>query len=122
MTTNNYTKFLNTYSGKRLLEKHSLHERGVWEVRGEDPNCDLGGPHHEPYIGTYTGVLADVITIAVDSGSFWQWGAGGSIKRIDVQPANTKTIIKRRKDLERLTALEAEIALLKKSLNETNHS
>ena len=99
MTTNNYTKFLNTYSGKRLLEKHSLHETGIWEVRGEDLNCDWGGHHHEPYIGTYTGVLADVIILAVESASFWNWGAGGSITRIDVQPVSSGSIIKRRKDI-----------------------
>jgi hypothetical protein len=30
---------------KRLLEKHSVEEKGIWQIYGEDPNCDLGGPH-----------------------------------------------------------------------------
>lgn len=74
-----YSEFLRTYSGSKLLEKHQLSEEGTWEVRGEDPNCDLGGPHHEPFLGVYSGRLEDVIRMAVDLPGFWQWGGGGRI-------------------------------------------
>ena len=33
---------------KRLLEKYSPNEKGIWHIQGEDPNCDLGGSHHQP--------------------------------------------------------------------------
>ena len=82
----NYTK---TYSGRRLLEKYSLNESGVWEVRGEDPNCDMSGYHHEPYLGTYTGVLSDVIKLADSLPGFWGRGAGGSITKLDIMDATT---------------------------------
>lgn len=82
-TEESYKKYFTTYAGKRLLEQHSLTEYGIWEVRGEDPNPDLGGPHHEPKLGKVEGKLEDVIRWAVAQPNFWQWGAGGSIKRTD---------------------------------------
>ncbi len=81
MTISNYDRYLGTYSGKKLLEKHSLDEYGAWSVHGEDPNCDFGGYHHMPYIGTFEGTLREVITFAVEMGGFWNWGAGGDIRK-----------------------------------------
>lgn len=78
-------RFMNGYSAKKLLEKYSLNHRGVWEVRGEDPNCDMGGAHHEPYLGTFEGELGVVIEWAVKQDGFWQWGGGGSIRPIEVK-------------------------------------
>lgn len=78
---NLYDRFLQTYSGKRLLEDHALDEEGMWEVRGEDPNCDLGGHHHNPYIGTVRGTLEKVIRWAVVKEGFWEWGSGGIITK-----------------------------------------
>lgn len=77
-------KFRKTYSGKKLLEQHSLNEVGVWEIRGEDQNCDWGGSHHEPYLATVEGKLSDVIENAVDLPGFWTWGGGGSIKQVRI--------------------------------------
>jgi hypothetical protein len=76
----NYDRFMTTYSGKKLLEEYSLTESGVWEVYGEDPNCDFGGYHHTPFLGLYEGTLENVIRTAVELSSFWQWGGGGEIK------------------------------------------
>lgn len=81
----NYQKFLKTWNGQKLLKEHSLTDEGIWEVCGEDPNCDLGGHHYQPYIGTVDGVLEDVIRWAVMQKNFWQWGAGGTIERKRVQ-------------------------------------
>lgn len=117
MTTNNYTKFLNTYSGKRLLEKHSIHETGIWEVRGEDPNCEWAGPHHEPYIGTYTGVLADVIILAVESASFWTWGGGRRIDKVNIEKIDNSTVAFRNEKRKRLKELEQEVNNLKYELS-----
>ena len=79
--------FLNTYSGRSLLCKHSLEEMGVWEVRGEDPNCDMGGYHHRPLLFRARGKLRDVIGEAVNYASFYTWGAGG-----EIVPYNDKMI------------------------------
>jgi hypothetical protein len=83
-----YNDYLNRYSGIALLEKHSLQEVGTWEVRGEDPNCDLGGSHHNPYLGTFHGRLQDVILKAVGMNGFWQWGGGGEIKLLEIEEVN----------------------------------
>lgn len=77
-------RFLKTNSGKDLLKKHNLQEKGYWEVRGEDPNCDLHGSHYTPLIGYYFGTLEDVLKIAVEDHRFYTWGAGGEIKKMDI--------------------------------------
>lgn len=79
--TANFNKFFSTYSCKRLLEHHALDEYGKWEVFGEDPNCDFGGPHVQPYLGLLEGSLPDVIAEAVEMPGFWRWGFGGEIKK-----------------------------------------
>lgn len=79
--TDVFSRFLTTYHGRGLLEKHSLDEHGQWEVYGEDPNCDLGGSHSCPYLGLLEGTLLDVIVEAVEMPGFWQWGGGGEIKK-----------------------------------------
>lgn len=71
--------YLKTYSGKALLEQHSLDEVGVWKIYGEDPNCDFGGYHHEPHLTTVSGRLSDVVAYAEQLSGFWQWGSGGKI-------------------------------------------
>lgn len=82
---NLYAQFLKTYSGRDLLKKHRLGEHGTWEVRGEDPNCDLGGHHHSPYLFTAEGTLRKVIQKAVAYPNFWTWGAGGDIKKVEIE-------------------------------------
>jgi len=83
----NRDRYFETYSGKELLKKHQLDEKGTWEVRGEDSNCDLGGHHHMPVLGHYQGTLNEVIDIAVNHSRFWQWGGGGDIQLIAVESA-----------------------------------
>ncbi len=75
-------RYKNTYSYNALLKKHSLSEVGIWEVRGEDSNCDLGGHHHMPKLGTFEGKLEDIVAYAVTLSGFWQWGAGGDITKV----------------------------------------
>lgn len=76
-----------TYSGKRLLEKHSLDEEGVWKILGEDPNCDMGGYHHQPELGTYSGTLQKVLEIAVQKSNWSAWGGGGDIVKLNIKQA-----------------------------------
>lgn len=75
----NFEKFLNTYNFKQLRRDHSMSDYGVWKVVGEDPNCDFGGHHHNPFLGYFEGTLEAVIRHAVNLPNFWQWGSGGKI-------------------------------------------
>ena len=68
-------EYLRTYRGRNL--EYSMDTYGVWEVRGEDPNCDWGGYHFEPVLGRFEGTLQDVMEHAVELPGFWQWGDGG---------------------------------------------
>jgi hypothetical protein len=74
-----------SYGGKKLLEKHSLNEVGIWQIRGEDPNCDMGGAHYQPNLGTVEGRLEDVIRYAVKLPEFYTWGSGGNIEKIEIR-------------------------------------
>lgn len=67
--------------------KYSLDTKGLWHVRGEDPNCDLGGAHHKPSLGFYTGTLEQVLRKAVMLPQFWQWGAGGTVEKVEINVA-----------------------------------
>ena len=81
-----YTRYTsNSYEGTKLLQKHSLEQYGVWEVYGEDPNCDLGGSHYQPNLGKVECTLEKAIHWAVEQPGFWQWGGGGSIRRSDFE-------------------------------------
>lgn len=75
----NYEKFTNTYSYKQLMKNHSLSEYGIWEILGEDPNCDMGGSHHQPSLEIVEGTLEKAIIYGVELSGFWQWGSGGNI-------------------------------------------
>lgn len=74
-----------TYSGQRLLEKHSLTEEGTWEILGEDSNCDLGGSHHQPNLGVYSGTLQKILEVAVQQPNWSSWGGGGNINKINIK-------------------------------------
>jgi len=119
MTTKHYDEFLKTYSGRKLLEEHSLDEEGTWEVKGEDPNCDFGGAHHEPHLGYFKGRLRDVIETAVELKGFWQWGGGGRIVKSSPRKVHkvTQNTMRDQKDIrEKIEAMERELAELKKRL------
>lgn len=74
-----YSDYINTYNGKALLKKYTLGTESIWHIKGEDPNCDLGGIHSQPSLGYIEGRLDDVIKVAVKMDSFWTWGSGGTI-------------------------------------------
>lgn len=108
-----YDSYLRTYSAGRLLEKHSLQEYGVWEIRGEDPNCDLGGYHSEPFLERVEGKLKDVIAYGVELPGFWQWGAGGDFR---LMKTNWKKITN--EDSKRLLELKKKKELLERELEQ----
>jgi hypothetical protein len=77
-----------TYNGKRLLELHSLDEKGPWKITGEDPNCDMGGSHHTPYLGIFDGTLKEAIEYGVMQPRFYAWGGGGDFEKIQIMKPN----------------------------------
>lgn len=111
-----YDQFLGTYSGRRLLEAHSLTEEGTWQIRGEDPNCDLGGHHHMPDLGTVQGKLDDIIAYAVELPGFWQWGSGGEIRAVHVRKIDSDSIRRENELRARKRELETELAHIEKQL------
>jgi hypothetical protein len=82
----NLDKFLQTTEGKNLIKNHSLTETGVWEVFGEDSNCDLGGSHTMPRLGAFEGELKKVLIHVVELPGFWQWGSGGRVTKYNTPP------------------------------------
>lgn len=112
----NYENYLTTYNGRELLKKHAPVEYGIWQVYGEDPNCDWGGPHHEPNMGVYEGKLEDILTLVTSMPMFWTWGAGGRIVKTNVEKIDPATVVDRNNKRERLKQLEKEIEVLKKDL------
>ena len=95
----NYNRFIKTSSYSLLLKKYRLEEAGIWQIFGEDPNCDFGGCHSHPSLGFVEGTLEDVIEYAVDLPGFWQWGAGGDIEKLDKVTKIDNKIVQRRKQL-----------------------
>lgn len=112
-----YDRYLTTWEGKRVLEQHSLSDTGYWEIRGEDPNCDMGGNHYQPDLGIVEGKLEDVILYAVDLPKFWSWGGGGSIKRLNSIIKVDSNTAKERKELKaKEETLMAELEEVRRKL------
>jgi hypothetical protein len=70
------------YSAKELMAKNNLDDFGLWKIKGEDPNCDMGGYHHEPDLGIFEGTLKEALSYAVEHPDFYSWGGGGRITKV----------------------------------------
>lgn len=117
--TNNRKQFMDTWSGKRLTEKYSLQETGMWQIFGEDSNCDLGGSHVQPSLGFVKGKLDDIIDYAVGLAGFWTWGGGGNIVKVDtVKQITSSTAAHRTKLKAQRADLEAAIAAIDAELED----
>lgn len=57
------------------------HVTGTWAIHAEDANCDLGGPHSEPYIASFTGTLREAAIHATSTlrSQYIGWGGGGHV-------------------------------------------
>jgi hypothetical protein len=107
-----YQVYINGYTGSKVVSKYSLDETGQWQVYGEDPNCDMGGYHHEPFLGTYEGKLRDVIYYALTLNGFVQWGGGGKIEKLDINGQYEELVAKREEVWKQLLAIDSEIQKL----------
>lgn len=93
----------------KLLEAHPLDEEGTWEIRGEDPNCDWGGHHHEPQLAIVSGRYGDVVEQALKLPRFFTWGAGGRIIKVEVvTPAELPGLATAEKERQERQRAEAE--------------
>lgn len=106
---------------ERLLRDHSPNEFGTWKIKGEDPNCDFGGHHHEPELETVTGTYANVVEYALTLSGFFQWGGGGRIEKVSatknidnvINNPRIKKLEEERKQLEdRLNTIDDELERL----------
>lgn len=89
---------------------------GIWRICGEDPNCDFGGCHSDPYLETVEGRLHDVIDYAVELPNFWGWGAGGTVELITVKKIDKKTVEIHKHKLNQIKSLQAAIKQLEETL------
>lgn len=115
--------FKDIYVGRRMLEKTSINEYGVWDIYGEDPNCDMGGHHHTPFLERVSGRLGDVISYAEQLPEFWQWGHGGEIraykeKNIKIIPEGYGDMASKLEREEKARKLQEEIARLQNELED----
>lgn len=106
-------KYQTTPTYRSLVEKHGLNARGIWLIKGEDPNCDFGGSHYKPTIAFVEGMLCDVIEAAVIHPKFWTWGSGGTISKVALQQVD-----KFRAAIGMKERLKEEIQNLEKRLEE----
>jgi hypothetical protein len=87
MSGTTFAEMLTRYGIKSSVEEHGLSKVGMWDIYGEDPNCDLGGSHHEPHLGQFYGTLEACIKYADNLPGFWSWGGGG---RFQLSKVGTK--------------------------------
>lgn len=96
----------------RLLAQFPLTKEGIWEVRAEDENCDLGGSHYQRLLGYYSGRYGDIVDFALELRGFFAWGHGGDIKEVTV----TQIDASKAKQLKEAKAELAELEKRKKDL------
>jgi len=91
--------------GKNLrYSEYSSKDGGytVYAVYGEDPNCDMGGSHHNPFLGNVEGVFKEVLEYAANNMSmFYQWGGGGYIVPLkNLQESSKPLVVNKQKKLK----------------------
>lgn len=96
-------------------EEYSPEEQGTWNIYGEDPNCDFGGHHSQPFLGTVTGTYKNVLEYAQTLAGWTTWGGGGRIQKIsptvdvDTLPKVNPRIAKLKEEKAQLQARLAEV-------------
>jgi len=67
----------------------------IWNIYGEDPNCDMGGSHINPFLGQAEGRYCDVLEYAKTLQGWYQWGGGGYIsenKQLNIKKVASSSI------------------------------
>lgn len=114
-TINKETQERNARVRKQLLQKYPYSKEGIWRIRGEDSNADLGGHHHMPELCLVACTYGEAVDLAVSLSGFWQWGAGGDIQEVVVSaPIDVMERTELQAELDRL---EERVKELKKKLH-----
>lgn len=58
----------------------------IWDIFGEDPNCDWAGPHHEPRLATVEGTYEEAVAYAQTLPGWKNWGQGGKVVAAKIIP------------------------------------
>lgn len=90
---------------------------GIYLIKGEDPNCDFGGYHHEPDLGYLEGPLWAVINEVVELPKFFSYGGGGKVLLVVARKVRAAMTEDEVKDIETLKELETAARALRKSLS-----
>jgi hypothetical protein len=101
----------------KLAEKYPLNTFGLWEIRGEDLNCDLGGHHHMPLLTRVEGTYKEAIQLALSLTGFFSWGAGGSIEKVEFAKLEAGTVARLHGLQEKQKALRLELAEVEAELH-----
>ena len=107
------TKFTN-YVKTRPGTSYTPDEQGVWQIFGEDPNCDFGGHHHQPLLDTVSGTYKEVVEYALTLENFYTWGGGGEVRKLRI--STMQEVSDRKQIAEKIKNLEAEISHLRAKL------
>lgn len=98
------------------FEKERAKEVGIWDIFGEDPNCDFGGHHSNPYLGTVEGSYEDAYAYAMTLAGFYTWGGGGYLtKKSEPQIINVEGFANDGKE-RRKAELEKQMAELQEQM------
>ena len=114
--SNNLEKYLSGWAYKKY--PIPLDKVGIFRVKGEDPNAELGGSHYQPELGVFRGKFEDVAAYAVEIPSFWAWGSGGSIEEIAIKEITADSAKKRKALLDEQKALKKKLKEIEESLGE----
>jgi hypothetical protein len=94
-----------------LLSNYRPDESGTWQIFGEDPNCDFGGAHTEPFLATVQGTYAAVVAYALELPGFFTWGGGGRVVPVSIVKVDGETI-------RQIVVLKSRRQTLKAQLND----
>jgi hypothetical protein len=68
-----------------MSETYKSEEYGYWVAKGEDPNCDFGGPHSSPVLGYFEGKYKHVLSYAKTLPGWFTWGYGGRVEKSNIE-------------------------------------
>ena len=114
--SNNLEKYLSGYSYRD--NPIPLDKVGIFRVKGEDSNPDIGGSHYQPELGIFRGKFEDVAAYAVELNNFWAWGSGGSIDEIVIKEITADSSKKRKALLDEQKVLKKKLKEIEESLGE----
>jgi hypothetical protein len=109
-------KEVKKYFNSAYKTKYPLERYGIWDVHGDDENCDLGGSHIRPFLGRFEGRFIDVLRYAVTMPRWRCWGQGDVRLSAPVKKLTPADVIDKEDLVARIKEKQAEVDVLKKEL------